>query len=375
MFALFLFPILTNPGIQIVCLDMMHSLPDTTLEYFELFKKVKSNFEGELQMEKQVQNFLSSYATKRETGNAEMEFISSVVLVNARKNQVQRNKWHVMSAMQLRESGKMQGLLKKFFDFYGVTAKDLPSREMLTKDLKETLSFFEQLESYVQHKEVNLGNGTSFSFIIPDYFRFLELSHENRFAEQKPVPPLCIDLVWRAHMCMPTQYNFLEKYFGTDVFFHVSSLSGNMENQLQTENLFTKKYGHSPLHFLFSKTSNFLPEKDGLRKTVLKEILKNLGAMEAIYCGLVCKEWRKISRSEQVWKEILERDLILWKKTAEVSSGEELGLLEKFEGREGKSFEDYWTLKDKILETRANNQCEEECEISVEPREYEYQEE
>ena len=81
-----------------------------------------------------------------------------------------------------------------------------------------------------------------------------------------------------------------------------------------TNILFKEKNGREMDALLFLTETISLPQQDGLRKTLLKEIEKNFSASETLWCSLVCKEWLSICRSDSVWEEHLKRDSLEWKK-------------------------------------------------------------
>ena len=131
-----------------------------------------------------------------------------------------------------------------------------------------------------------------------------------------------------------------------------------------TRRMFKERYGHENLSHVYMNNPFCLPEQNGLRKTILKEKMKHMSANEVIHCGIVNKEWRDASRSQVVWKELLERESFKLELVKFVTN---------FKPQKRQYLVDYWHTKDHMLFLRREHlhNFELECDIDVCPRETE----
>ena len=252
-------------------------------------------------------------------------------------------------------------------------------QKKIKEQMKFDLEFAEKLFQYLEEKKIDIHDKNTRQLMVSDYFRYRQLCYKEG---KQFTPSLLVDLVFRAHLCFPLQYNaFNDSHFysienKSSIFQQLAYPEGEAREKILAQDIsltneaFQKHFAVSMGAFLFEMEHFSLPEQKGLRMTILKEIAKFLSPTQTLSLGLVSKEWLAVSRSDNVWKSHLERDIVIWR---ELKPSLLFFTNHKIEGKQ--SFIEYWRANDqfwsdwaKIELSRSHLKLSRRCGVSVSVR-------
>jgi len=178
------------------------------------------------------------------------------------------------------------------------------------KDLKGLALWIWQDQKWIQYfheelknQQVTVINDEFLLELVQLYIKFLDVVKNNPQCDHYLHPSVLIDIMWHVHMLHPLTYANTCKSYTNLIIDHEPWPSNDLDKDTaKTDELWTKKYQTPmkesiPLYFKIPIT---IRTNIGLWNNLLTQFFMFMTPYETLKMGLVCKQWRELSRLDYV---------------------------------------------------------------------------